>query len=174
MDSFFSFSKKFTLAHPDVFYTNGILESFLEVTANLIETGKISKENFVMKFVNGRPEQKVVDRLNLQDNLKYSGESLSFQERLRQLEDSEAVLFIQRGTGNNYVSEKFYELLTLNKKVLAVVPNPIAYEEIANRDPDVYVADINNQAQIAEMFLKMYRAWEKEAEPVLYSSGLSI
>jgi len=174
MISSFGFPRKFTLAHPDVFYINGTLESFLERIANLIETGRISKENFVMKFVNGRPEQKVVEGLNLQDNLKYSGESLSFQERRRQLADSEAVLFIQRGTGNSHVSEKFYELLTLNKKVLAIVPNPIAYEEIVNRDQDVYVADINNQAQISEMFLKMYGAWEKETEAVLYSSTVSV
>ena len=152
MDSFFSFPGKFTLAHPDVFYTNGILESFLEMTADLIETRRISKENFVMKFVNGRPEPKVVEALNLQDNLLYTGENLPFQERLRELADSEAVLYIQRGTGNGYASEKFYELLTLNKKVLAVVPNPIAYEEISNKDKDVYVAHIKDQAQIARCF----------------------
>jgi len=112
-----------------------------------------------------------VEALNLQDNLEYSGENLSFQERLRDIADSEAVLFIQRGTGNSYVSEKFYEIVTLKKKVLAVVPNPIAYEEIANRDSDVYVANIKNQAQIAEMFLKMYGDWEKEEETVLYSKS---
>ena len=171
MDSFFNFPIKFTLAHPDVFYTNGILESFLEMTANLIKSGQISKKNFVMKFVNGRPEPKVVEALNLQDNLQYAGENLSFQERLSELADSEAVLFIQRGTGNSYVSEKFYELLTLKKKVLTVVPNPIAYEEISNRDQNVYVANIKNQAQIAEMFLKMYADWEKEQEAVFYSSA---
>ena len=48
--------------------------------------------------------------------------------------------------------------------------SPIAYEEIVNRDQHVYVADIDNQAQIAEVFLKMYGAWEKETEAVLYSS----
>ena len=171
MDSFSSFPIKFTLAPPDVFYTNGILESFLEMTADLIESGQISKKNFVMKFVNGRPEPKVVEALNLQDNLQYAGENLSLQERLRELADSEAVLFIQRGVGNSYVSEKFYELLTLNKKVLTVVPNPIAYEEISNKDQDVYVAHIKNQAQIAEMFLKMYADWGKAQEAVLYSSA---
>jgi len=55
-------------------------------------------------------------------------------------------LFIQKGTGNNYVPEKFYGLLTLNKKVLAVVPNPIAYEEIANRDGDVYATHIKKSS----------------------------
>jgi len=38
MDSFLDFPRKFTLAHPDVFYTNGILESFLEMTATLTDT----------------------------------------------------------------------------------------------------------------------------------------
>ncbi len=171
MASFFSSPKKFTLTHPDVFYTNGILESFLEMTADLIETSRISKENFMMKFVNGRPEPKVVEVLNLQDNLLYAGEDLSFQERLIELADSEAVLFIQRGTGNGYVSEKFYELLTLGKKILAVVPNPIAYEEISNRDQDIYVAHIKNKAQIAEVFLKMYADWQKEQELVFYSKA---
>jgi hypothetical protein len=170
MDSFLDFPEKFTLAHPDVFYTNGILESFLEMTANLIAHGDIPGEKFVMKFVNGRPEQKVVETLNLEDNMQYTGENVSPQERLRELADSEAVLFIQRGTGDSYISEKFYELLTLKKKVLAVVPNPVAYEEIANRDGDVYVAHIKNQAQITEMFLKMYADWEKEEEMVFYSN----
>ena len=100
--------------------------------------------------------------------MQYTGENVSRQERLRELADSEAVLFIQRGTGDSCISEKFYELLTLKKKVLAVVPNPIAYEEITNREVDVYVAHIKNQAQIAEMFLKMYKDWEKEEEMVLY------
>ncbi len=171
MDSFLDFPRKFTLAHPDVFYTNGILESFLEMTANLIANDDIPGEKFVMKFVNGRPEQKFLETLNLEDNMQYTGENVSRQERLRELADSEAVLFIQRGVGNSYISEKFYELLTLKKKVLAVVPNPIAYEEITNREVDVYVAHIKNQAQIAEMFLKMYTDWEKEEEMVLYSSA---
>ncbi len=122
-----------------------------------------------MKFVNGRPEQKFLERLNLEDNMQFTGENVSRQERLRELADSEAVLFIQRGMRNSYISEKFYELLTLKKKILAVVPNPIAYEEIANRDGAVYVAHIKNKAQIAEMFLKMYTDWEKEEEMVFNS-----
>jgi len=169
MDSFLDFPRKFTLAHPDVFYTNGILESFLEMTANLIANGDIPREKFVMKFVNGRPDQKVLETFNLEDNMQYTAENVSRQERLRELADSEAVLFIQRGSGNGYISEKFYELLTLQRKILAVVPNPIAYEEIANRDGDVYIAHIKNQAQIAEMFLKMYKDWEKEEDMVFNS-----
>ncbi len=171
MDSFSYFPNKFTLSHPDVFYTNGILESFLETTANLIANGDILRENFVMKFVNGRPEQKVVDKLNLQNNLQYTGENLSFKERLSELGDSNAVLFIQRGAGTPYVSEKFYEILALRKKVLAVVPNPMAYEEIEVEDPDVYVAHIKDKTQIADTFLQMYRDWEWEEESLLYSSA---
>jgi len=82
MDSFLDFPR-IHFAHPDVFYTNGILESFLEMTTNLIETGRLSKENFVIKFVNGRPEQKVVEGLNLQDNLRYSSRKPRFSGKVK-------------------------------------------------------------------------------------------
>jgi len=38
-----------------------------------------------MKFVNGRPEQKFLETLNLEDNMQYTGENVSRQERLREL-----------------------------------------------------------------------------------------
>lgn len=165
-----SSAKKFTLAFPDVFYADGILESFLEIITNLIERDELLEESLNVKFVNGRPDQKVITRLNLRDHVCYSPEGLLFREKLKELSQVDAILFIQRAAGSCCVPDTFYDYLALNKRILAVVPNPVAYEEIAKKKSGLYVANFRNRAHVTEMLLKIYENW-RQAHKVVYSSA---
>ncbi len=55
--------------------------------------------------------------------------------------------------------------------MLAVVPNPVAYEEYASVENGVYIVENRNQANIAKTFLQLYRDWKenpvREAEALV-------
>lgn len=162
---------KFILAHADALYSNGILESFLSGLANLLELQAIERDGIEIRFLNGEPDRRLVRELGLEENVVYTRILSKFGSTLSCLAQSDALLFIQRGACNGYIPEKFFQLLTLRTRVLAVVPNPLAYEEYASVENGVYIVENRNQANIAKTFLQLYRDWKenpvREAEALV-------
>lgn len=152
---------KFVLAHADALYSNGILEGILSGLANLLELQAIERDEIEIRFLNGEPDRHLVRELGLEGNVVYTRILSKFDSTLSWLAQSDALLFIQRGACNGYIPEKFFQLLTLRTRVLAVVPNPIAYEEYASGGDGVYVVENRNQANIANTFLQLHRDWKE-------------
>lgn len=152
---------KFVLAHADALYSNGILEGILSGLANLLELQAIERDEIEIRFLNGEPDRHLVRELGLEGNVVYTRILSKFDRTLSWLAQSDALLFIQRGACNGYILEKFFQLLTLRTRVLAVVPNPIAYEEYASGGDGVYVVENRNQANIANTFLQLHRDWKE-------------
>lgn len=151
---------KFILSHVDAFYSSGVLETFLSGVADLIAADVVSKEDFEIRFINGEPDKRLIEQLNLQGNVVYARLPSTFKENMSYLTQSTAILFIQRGACNGYIPERFFEFLTLRKRILALVPNPVAYQEYTLGNEDIYVADIQNYAGILSCFLQMYQDWQ--------------
>lgn len=150
---------KFILSHLDGFYSNSILETFLRGIACAIRSRQIEPNTLELHFVNGEPEHSLIESLNLQSQVVYAHLASSHHAKMNYLSRSTAILFVQRGLCNGYVPERFFELLTLRRKVLALVPNPSIYVDYASEIDDIVLAGTSSQKAMTHVFLQMYQKW---------------
>jgi len=160
---------KFRLSHLDAFYSNGILESFLTALSRMISAGEVPASEIELEFINGEPDRNTVRKLWLEGSVIYTNAPRTYRSQVNYLSKASAILFIQRGAHNGYVPEKFFELLTVRKPILALVPNPIAYEDYVAQDPALHVVSNRQTQEISAAFLEMHRAWKEEPADILES-----
>jgi len=158
---------KFRLSHLDAFYSNGILESFLTALSGMIAAGEVVAGEIELEFINGEPDRNRVRKLGLEDLVLYTNAPRTYQAQVSCLSNSTTILFIQRGAYNGYVPEKFFELLTVRKPILALVPNPVAYQEYVAQDSSLHVVNNRLAHEASVAFLEMYRAWKSEPVDIL-------
>ncbi|MFQ5603137.1 MAG: hypothetical protein ACE5HS_07700 [bacterium] len=167
-----SYSKKFILTLTDAFYSHEILESFLLLLDRLFVNKFISEKTFEFQILNASLDSQFISRINVQKTIRYLRGDPKEINIQRSLQNSHAFLFIQRAEGKGFISNRFYEFVTCQKKVLALVPNTSTFEELTRELPEVYCADIRSPFSICSAFIQMFSDWEKQCQIELWQTLL--
>jgi len=154
--------RKFRILHVDGLYDGERLGWFLDVANDLFEDGLLEPNQIEIELVarslahdgiKGKVLREVVIRHDLDRHVDF---------RLDCVQDASAVLFIQRGEWNGYIPERFFELLSLRKRILALVPNPAAYSEYSSPETSIFVVEGHDREGARKALISLYQRWHTE------------
>ena len=156
--------RKLKNTHLDEFYSNGFLEDFLKAISDLITCGDIPGKDLEIELVGEHLQEFWLRSLGLHEVVvKTKSKARSGPPPADEADcQAGAVLFVQRGAWNGYVPERFFELQTLGTRVLAMVPNPVAYEEYCFINSNLYVVGNKDFTGLKKAIAKLYQDWLAE------------
>ncbi len=159
-------TRQLKITHFDEFYSNGFLESSLKAIAELVAERAIPIDDIKIELACELLRPDTLDELRRQ-GIDVSERGHSRKRTSKDLETpsirfGNVTLFVQRGAWNGYVPERFFELLTRGTKILAMVPNPVAYEEYCFTNSDVYVVRNTDYCGLKAEIKKLYDDWINE------------
>jgi glycosyltransferase involved in cell wall biosynthesis len=153
-------SKKFNLTFTGLFYNTFRPKGLLQAASDLIEEGKIAKEEIVIKFVGGNS----LSDLNYEDKFKiceFTG-FLPRKEAIRHAATSSVLLLLlSSDRGKDVIPSKIFEYLASGKTILAIVPSNGEVANIVRKTKSGIVADFGKVNEIKTAILELYSMWQK-------------
>jgi glycosyltransferase involved in cell wall biosynthesis len=152
-------SGRFILAFAGLFYASFRPTALLQAIGDLLETGDIPRDGFLLRFVGANTPEDVPAALP-SGVVEFTG-FLPHAEALAQLAAADALLLLlSRERGRDVIPSKTFEYLGAGKPILALVPPDGEVARILKRTGGAAVVDVHDRNGIRDALLSLYRGWQ--------------
>jgi glycosyltransferase involved in cell wall biosynthesis len=154
---------KFVLTHTGFLYGKRDPRLFLDALASLVDARCIERKKIQVWLV-GSVELTYDLTESLKcwrlDDIVRVVPHVPYQESLKYLRNSDALLLLQPGT-TTQIPSKLFEYLGTQKPILAISPRDGATASLVSVEAMGVTAEATDVQEIATAILKLYRGWEK-------------
>ncbi len=159
---------KFTLAYPGIFYKERNPRLLLQAVAELIEEGKIDRQQLKLQFAGVfdypgyTDNMDAVHRLRLEDVVEVMG-NLPHKQALSMMKGADVLMLIgdtAPGSGV-YIPGKLYEYMAIGHPILALSVEGESTNIIRKFELGEVVNPLDKQ-EIKRAFLKQYEEWKRD------------
>lgn len=152
---------KFIFTHVGSFYASRKPDAFLKSLAELLEQGKLDRDQVEVRFIGSPADAKLVADLNLQDCVNNSIGFVPHENALRYLAESSAVLLIVRDKGAKQVTTgKLFEYLALGKPILGIGSKGTDGGDIIEKTNTGVNLTADDREGISSAILNLYSDWK--------------
>jgi glycosyltransferase involved in cell wall biosynthesis len=159
-DSEINNKKKFTTAFIGLFYNTFRPVTFLKAIGELIEEGKVSREDITVRFVGAN----VLNDIGIEDYYNIC-EFTGFIPRIKALkylfQADVLLLLLSKARGKDVIPSKIFEYMASGKPILSLVPPDGDAASIIKKTNTGVVADFDNVEDIKIAYLEFYNQWKR-------------
>jgi glycosyltransferase involved in cell wall biosynthesis len=167
LDKSYTKKDKLIITYAGSMYGRRKPDYFLQGIKELIEEGKINRNDIIIRFIGNIPNKKIKEINNnyeLNDVINY----LPYMEHKKSIEmliQSDVLLFIiGEGKGaENFYSGKVFEYMNTNRPILALVPPKGVAADVIRETCTGYISETTNINQIKELVVKLYDDWKNNS-----------